>query len=205
MGAFVEQYPAVPAWRCALAFLESELGQHESARRRVHELTAGDCGAIPRDNLWLTAMTLLAGACARTGDHAPAVALERMLRPFSGLCVVVPTAAWLGPVDRLLGRLAAVQGRLDEALADLERAATACEQARSPAMLTLVRLDTAEALQARAHPGDEEAARASARAALSGAERMGMRSAVDEALRMLARTDDERFYTPVEDGPRAAT
>jgi DNA-binding SARP family transcriptional activator/tetratricopeptide (TPR) repeat protein len=205
MGALVEQYPAVPAWRCALAFLESELGELSSARLHLDELTAGDCEAIPRDNLWLTATTLLSCVCARTGAEEHAAALEQKLRPLSGLCVVIPTAAWLGPIDRMLGCLAAVQGRPDEALADLERAAAACEHARSPVMLTVVRLDIANTLHARGATGDAEAARASARAALTGAERMGMRAAVDEALRILALTSGGRFRVGVTGGQRAAT
>ena len=128
-------------------------------------------------------MTLLSAVCARTGAEEHAAALERKLRPLSGLCVVIPTAAWLGPIDRMLGCLAAVQGRPDEALADLERAAAAAAAA-SPhlVMLTVVRLDIAEHVARPGRYGAAEAARAT-RAPPSPPRSGGMRAAVDEALK----------------------
>jgi DNA-binding SARP family transcriptional activator/tetratricopeptide (TPR) repeat protein len=191
VSAFVEKYPALPAWRCAMAMLESEVGNLEHSRRLLDELAADGFESVPRDNLWLVAMALAAEACAATGAQEHAAALERKLAPLAGVFVVSPTAAWFGPIDRQLGLLAAVQGRRDEAVARLTRAAQLCEQARSTSLLTLVRRDHAEVLLDRGAEGDAEAARALARAALTGAEACGMRAAAARALAILASTDGD--------------
>jgi hypothetical protein len=58
-------------------------------------------------------------------------------------------------------------------------------------LLTLVRRDHAEVLLDRGAEGDAEAARALARAALTGAEACGMRAAAARALAILASTDGD--------------
>jgi DNA-binding SARP family transcriptional activator/tetratricopeptide (TPR) repeat protein len=193
ISAFVDQYPALPAWRCAMAMLESELGNLDRARELVDERAADRFEGIPHDNLWLVAMALAAEACAATGAREHAAVLERRLAPLAGVFVISPTAAWLGPLDRHLGLLAAVQGRRDDAVARFTRAAQLCEQVRSTSLLTLVRRDHAQVLLDRGAEGDAESARALARAALTGAEATGMAAAADRALAIIARTGDERL------------
>jgi tetratricopeptide (TPR) repeat protein len=185
VGAFVETYPRIAAWRCGMAFLESQLGRHDRARSLLDELAIDKFAHIPHDNLWLLSLTMLGDTCAvSAGGHA--AELERRLKPCAGVFVVSPTAAWLGPVDRTLGLLAAVQGRLDEAVTCLERATELCEPTRAASILTLVRLDHSETLLARGGRGDAERARALARAALSAAEAAGMRGATQRALAILS-------------------
>jgi DNA-binding SARP family transcriptional activator/tetratricopeptide (TPR) repeat protein len=190
VSAFVEQYPGMPAWRSALALLESELGNHEHSRRLLDELGADGFESIPHDNLWLVAMALAAGACAASGARDHAAMLERKLAPLAGVFVISPVAACFGPLDRLLGLLAAVQGRRDDAVARLTRAAQLCEQVRSTSLLTLVRCDHAQVLL---DGGDVEGARTLARAALTGAEATGMRAAAARALAILATAGHERL------------
>ncbi|HKH18371.1 MAG TPA: hypothetical protein VKA57_12670, partial [Solirubrobacteraceae bacterium] len=193
VSAFVEQYPALPAWRCALAMLESELGNLERARELLDGLAADGFEGVPHDNIWLVSMALAAEACAATGARAHAAVLDRRLAPLAGVFVISPTAAWLGPIDRQLGLLAAAQGRTDDAVAHLTRAAQLCEQVRSTSLLTLVRRDHAQVLLDRGGDGDTEEARALARAALTGAEATGMAAAAERALAILMRTGGERL------------
>jgi tetratricopeptide (TPR) repeat protein len=191
IASFVEQYPAVPAWRCALAITMCEEGRLDAARRLLDDVAREGFEAFPHDNLWLASIMMLAQVAAATGasEHAPA--LERMLEPLAGLSAVAPTTAWFGPVDRALAGLAAVQGRLDEALAYLTRAAAICEQARAPAVAALVQLDRADALIRRGEPTDVEEARKLARAALATAETTGMRHAVVRSIALLSRRSQE--------------
>ena len=188
VAAFIESYPGVPAWRCGMAFLQSQLGRHDQARSMIDELASDGFGQIRHDNLWLLSVSMLAETCAVSGaDHA--AELERLLKPCAGVFVVSPTAAWLGPVDRFLGLLAAAQGRLDEADACLIRAVELCESTRAASILALVRLDHAEMLLARNRDRDVERARALARAALSTGEAAGMRHATRRALSILSDSD----------------
>jgi tetratricopeptide (TPR) repeat protein len=186
LAMFVANYPRQPAWRCAFAFLQSQLGRHERAREVIDELAPDDFAAIPRDNIWFVGITMLAEACAVSGADRHAATFERLLSPYRGLCVVSPDAAWLGPVDRVLGLLAAAQGRYEDALEHLVRASECCERARAMSILTWARLDHAEVLLQRGHGADTEMARALARAALTTAESSGMSAAAARALAILA-------------------
>ena len=58
---FIELYPAIPAWRSALALLLVELGRPEEARAEFERIAGGHFSDIPRDANWLIAITLLAG------------------------------------------------------------------------------------------------------------------------------------------------
>jgi predicted ATPase/DNA-binding SARP family transcriptional activator len=187
LASFVEQYPAVPAWRCALAITLCEEGRHDRARALLDEVASEGFDSFPHDNLWLASMMMLAQTCAVTGAREHAPALARRLQPLAGLSAVAPTTAWFGPVDRALAGLAAVQERPDEALAYLARAAALCEQARSPAAAALVQLDRAEVLLLRDNAADAVEARKLARAALATAETTGMRYATVRALGLLSR------------------
>jgi DNA-binding SARP family transcriptional activator/tetratricopeptide (TPR) repeat protein len=204
IDSFVAQFPAVLAWRVASAKVRAVSGQRDAAHALVDELMADDCAVIPRDNLWLIAMAVLGDTCAdiEAREHAPA--LERVLAPCSGLSAILPTAAWLGPVDRVLARLVALQGRWDEALDYLTRAALLCERAKCPVPLVEVRLDKADVLLARGRPADVEPARAAARAALAGADTMGMRAAGARALDILERTDREHVDRARAEGSHAS-
>ena len=192
IAALVERYPAVPAWIAALAQIDCAAGRHAQARARLDALVAADLAAVPHDNLWLVAVTALGDVCADTGAREHAAALERALTPSAGLCAIIPTAAWLGPVDRVLGRLATLQGHWEEASGHLARASLVCGRASCPAALVEVRLDQADMLLRRGRPSDVDAARAAARAALGGAETIGMRAATGRAVAILARTEPRR-------------
>jgi DNA-binding SARP family transcriptional activator len=185
--AYVDAYPRQLAWRCALAFLNHELDQRDRAGQVIDDIFARGVAEIPHDNLWLVAIAMLGEACAGSGTARQAAEIEQTLARYAGVCVVSPSAGWLGPVDRVLGLLAAAQNRLDHAVARFGRAAELCEQAHSPSMLALARLDHAETLRSRNRRSDAKSARTLARAALTTAETTGMRRAARRALSILHR------------------
>jgi tetratricopeptide (TPR) repeat protein len=186
IAAFVESYPRQPAWRCAFALMQARLGRHERAREVIDGLSADDFSAIPRDNIWFVGVTMLGEACAISRADQHAATLERLIAPYAEVCVVSPDAAWLGPAGRVVGLLAATQGRYDDAIAHLTRASECCERVRATSILTWARLDQAEVLLRRGRSGDTEAAGALARAALTTAENAGMDTAAARALAILA-------------------
>ena len=108
---FIELYPAVPAWRCALAVMLLELGRDDEARAEFDAIAAAGFDALPRDAQWLIATTLLAEVCGRLGDAAHAAELYERLAPYAGRNVVVGRAATFnGSASRPLGMLATVLG-----------------------------------------------------------------------------------------------
>ena len=108
---FIPMYPAVPAWRCALAIMLLELGREDEARAEFEAIAAAGFDTLPRDAQWLIATTLLAEVCGRLGDAARAAELYELLAPYAGRNVVVGRAATCnGSASRLLGILAAALG-----------------------------------------------------------------------------------------------
>ena len=108
---FIELYPAVPAWRCALAVMLLELGRDDEARAEFDAIAAAGFDALPRDAQWLIATTLLAEVCGRLGAAAHAAELYERLAPYAGRNVVVGRAATFnGSASRPLGMLATVLG-----------------------------------------------------------------------------------------------
>ena len=84
---FIELYPAIPAWRGALALLLVELGRPDEARAEFEQAAQGGFAAFPRDANWLIAITLMAEVCgaladagARRGALQPARALRGQQR-----------------------------------------------------------------------------------------------------------------------------
>ncbi len=111
---FIELYPAIPAWRSALALLLVELGRPDEARAEFERIASGGFSAFPRDANWLIAVTLLAEVCAALGDAERAGELYALLAPYSGRNVVVGrNATNNGCASRLLGALAGVRHEWD--------------------------------------------------------------------------------------------
>ncbi|HEX4363059.1 MAG TPA: AAA family ATPase [Solirubrobacteraceae bacterium] len=165
--AYAAAAPAMPCWRAGLAAALADGGQVEEAGAELDRLAAGDFVALPRDNLWLAAMTLLCEAIAalERGDLADAV--HAQLAPFAGRNVVLPTVAFLGPVELWLGILARVGGRDAQALEQLGAARVRAR--RDGARTTLARIAVEEAV---VYVGDGgSAARRRAETLLDGAAR----------------------------------
>ena len=107
---FIELYPAIPAWRSALALLLVELGRPEEARAEFERTAEGGFAEFPRDANWLIAITLLAEVCGALGDGARAEELYGLLEPYAGRNVVVGrNATNNGSASRLLGILASAR------------------------------------------------------------------------------------------------
>lgn len=168
---FAENLPAMPAWRCALLAVHRDAGATDDLRLEYQRLAAEGFDALPRDNLWLVALSLLAEACAELRDPEGAAEIERLLEPYAERMVVVPGAAWLGPVSRALGLTALTRGDLDAAGAWIEQATTGATRLLARPLLGHLALDAARLAVAR---GDGETARARADEAARIAADLGM-------------------------------
>ena len=81
------------------------------------------------------------------------------LEAFRGDHVVGTGVSYCGPAELTLGLGALAQGRLDDAVSDLESAARRCDSAGAPAFFAEASHHLAAALVARGSPGDRDRAR----------------------------------------------
>jgi DNA-binding SARP family transcriptional activator/tetratricopeptide (TPR) repeat protein len=143
----VEENPARPAWRAALATLLCEEGRLDEAREEFSRLAAGDFDDIPKDLDWLIAIVLLSDVCADLDDSERAALLYAKLEPYADVNVVIGLAAvCLGSAASFLGRLAATMGRGEEARRHFEHALEANAALGAPACLSRTQVDYARAL-----------------------------------------------------------
>jgi hypothetical protein len=124
---FVSEGNELPIWRGALARGELAAGEAEAARREYDGLAAGGFGDVDADFVAPVTLAHLTELCVHFGTPEQASWLEARLAPYGGRLLVAPRATFcLGPVDGLLGQLAAIGGRTAEARALLERAERQC-------------------------------------------------------------------------------
>jgi DNA-binding SARP family transcriptional activator len=139
--------PARATWRAWLATLLAEVGREREARQEFEALAEAGFQAIPDDNDWMTAITLLADVAAVLGDAERARELYELLLPFRESIVVIGLApVCLGASARYLGRLALTFGDRDLAIEHLSRALEANQALRAAVQLAHSQLDYARAL-----------------------------------------------------------
>lgn len=112
------------------------------ARAALDRLAAKDFDELPRDAIWLAAMTYVADACGVLGRRPVAEkAYEHMLPYASRFAVDAIGAACYGSMSRPLGVLATVLGRLADAEAHFEEALTAHRACGATALVAQTLLD----------------------------------------------------------------
>ena len=110
------QSEADGVWRPALAVMLAEIGDVEPARRELAALVDAGLEAILRGGVGVGGLTFAADACALIEDAALAAPIYEQLVAFAGQNTVLGSAvACYGAADRLLGALATVMRRWDDA------------------------------------------------------------------------------------------
>jgi tetratricopeptide (TPR) repeat protein len=172
--AYAAGAPAMPVWRAGLAAALADDGRREEALLEFDRLAADDFAALPRDTLWLAAMTLLTEAVLALELPEQALALHAKLAPFAGRNAVLPTVAFLGSVELWLGILAGVAGRDAQALEHFAAART--RALRDGARTAVTRIAIEEAAVLLRDGGDAARARAQEllTSAAEGAEEMSL-------------------------------
>ncbi|HKP16936.1 MAG TPA: BTAD domain-containing putative transcriptional regulator [Gaiellaceae bacterium] len=167
-------YPARPVFRCALAHLHARLGRNDEARRELALLVADDVAAVPFDQEWLFALSLLAEAAAVLRDRASAAVLYRVLEPWGAFNAADIAEGFRGPVARYLGVLATALERWGEAASHFEAAVEANERMGTRPWLAYALEDYGRMLLARGEPGDVERARELIERAVAAYRELGM-------------------------------
>jgi DNA-binding SARP family transcriptional activator len=173
---FADFYPHMPAWRCALAWVHTELGHADEAREVLDGLAHAGFEDLPRDGLWLGTLASLAEVVTRLGDVPRAQALYDLLLPFADRCVVLLSFICEGAVARPLGMLATVMARYAEAAAHFEAALERNARIGSPLWVAYTQHEYARMLLLRGQPDDRRRAGELLDEALATAEELGLTS-----------------------------
>jgi class 3 adenylate cyclase len=179
-----EQFPGIPAWRGGLITLAARSGDSELAQRELERFAGDDFSAIPRDVNWTAGMSLLGEAIAMIGDTDRAQRAYDELLPYEGQVIVVARAVGCnGPIDRVLGLLAQLLGRTEDAERHLGNAVEIATRMGDRPGMALSGLALAELLLERDESNDRELAQEMLSTVLGTAREMGARWIVDRALR----------------------
>jgi tetratricopeptide (TPR) repeat protein len=154
----VVAFPARVAFRCALAHLEARLGREHEARQVLSELGADGLSALPFDQEWLWAMSLLAETAVLADDPESVAAIYDALAPWAGLNAADHPEGIRGSVAGYLGMLASITERWADAERHFEDALAANERMGVRTYLAHTQYDYACMLLGRAEPGDAERA-----------------------------------------------
>jgi tetratricopeptide (TPR) repeat protein len=147
------------AYVAADGVLSATVGDLDAAEEALARLNAIGLGNVPRSSTWLTAQLLAVQAAYLLGDADTAAAAAEQLRPYTKLPVMPSLAVvCLGSAEYGLGLAAVLTGELGDAVAHLQSALAADRLLGSRPMATLTEHALAEALTARAAPGDAESA-----------------------------------------------
>src|SRR5919201_617242 len=188
----VADWPARPAFRCALAHLDARLGRRPEAQRALDDLTRDDCSALPFDQEWLYGMSLLAETAALLGDTDSAAVLYRLLVPWAAFNAADWPEAIRGSVSRYLGILAATRRRWDEAGMHFEDAVEMNARMGARPWLAHTQHDYARMLLARGGPRDRDRAQEIIDEALASYRELGMQSYAARASALALRAQAPR-------------
>jgi tetratricopeptide (TPR) repeat protein len=187
--SFVESYPQIPAWRCALAYVYAELDRRADARRELDALASDDFTDLPRDWVWLVSIAFLSEVAAHLDDTHRAELLYELLLPYADRCVVVDAPFCQGSASRPLGLLAATLKSFDAAARHFEHALEFNARIKSPLWVAHTQHDYARTLLQRDHPGDRENALTLLGTALATADQLGLTALADRAQRLKPQAD----------------
>jgi hypothetical protein len=196
-----QRYPALPVWRCALAYLHAEAGQIDEARDVLRALGPFGVASLPRDGNWAAAVSLLVEVSDLLGDAGAARELYGHLLPLAGSVIVVAQGqACRGAVDHYLGLAALTARRLEEAQSHLATAERLHRRLRAGPLLGQTRLAQGRLWCVRDAPGDA----ARAHAALDEAADIGRSLGMASLLARITAVRDEGRQAPVVPAPGAA-
>jgi hypothetical protein len=117
----METSPARTAWRCSYIWWLAVTEREGEAREGFMQVAADDFAALPFDVNWCAGMGELASAAIVLGDPELAAPVYERLLPYESTALTSGRAIGsFGSTQRLLGELAALLGRPDEAAARLE-------------------------------------------------------------------------------------
>ena len=159
-----------------LAHVCAELGATQEARSILEQFAREDYTRLPRDAIWVGAISYLGEVATRLHDHTQAARLYDLLLPYADRNIVIGWASTCaGSAARLLGMLAALTDKRDQAARHFEQALAMNRAMGAEPWVVRTQLPYAELLLANDDDGDQEArGRALRDQGLATATRLGM-------------------------------
>jgi len=152
----VQEFPARPLFRCLLVQLCAEEGRPQEASELLEGIAADRFATVPLDTEWLYSLGALTEACGAIAATGPAGSLYALLAPYAKFNVYNYPEVSVGSAARLVGVLAGVLQRPDEAARYFEAALEA--NRRMSARPWLAHTHDQYARMLLAHGDDERAA-----------------------------------------------
>jgi class 3 adenylate cyclase/tetratricopeptide (TPR) repeat protein len=187
LNGVIDRFPELLSQRCWLAQLYCELDREPEARKEFERLAADDFERIPKDLMWLPAMSLLAQVCAFLRDAPRAGLLYTLLLPYADRVAVAGSAmVCYGTISRYLGLLATImaqagtpqtpttQRQFEDAATHFEQALAANARMGARALVAHTQYEYAGALLAAGQQDDERKALDLLGDAVSTAHELGM-------------------------------
>jgi tetratricopeptide (TPR) repeat protein len=188
-----------PFFRCALTEALLEVGDERAARAIYEELAIDGFSALPRDNEWLFALSLLSPVCAVLGDVEGAETLYRLQLPYADRHAYGHAEGQAGSVSRALGVLATVLGRLDDAERHYDHAVAMNQGMGARPWVAHTQHDYAKMLLGRDTPGDRERASELLREASATCDDLAMVALGSKVTELVASLGE-----PVHDEPKSS-
>lgn len=154
---YARQAPGMPVLGCVVASALADAGELTDARTALEHVARDGFATLPRDFLWLYAMTNLARTCAALADVDRARTLYDLLVPYADHVAVAQHGVLCdGAVARYLGLLATTLERWDDASRHFDAALTLNRRLGAWTFLTATQQEYAVVLlrrgeSARAH------------------------------------------------------
>jgi tetratricopeptide (TPR) repeat protein len=155
----IADFPGYRLVSCLSAYVDAATGNEPGAAAALERILRDHAAFLPKDLGWTFGMVFLAETALVLEAHDAAREIGAILRPYAGQFSTASGVFPGGPVDRVLGLLAADAGDLDQALADLDRAARASERTGARLWSTRIAVDRAAVLIRRASTEDPASAR----------------------------------------------
>jgi DNA-binding SARP family transcriptional activator len=172
-------FPARVAFRCAVALLDARVGRNNEARQALAELREDGFSALPFDQEWLWAMSLVAEATVVLGDLDGAAAVYGSLAPWAHLNAADHPEGMRGSVAGYLGMLASIMRRWTDAERHFEDSLAANERMGLRTCLAHTEYEYARMLVERAEPGDAKRAEAHLASAKALSDEIGLPALTD--------------------------
>jgi DNA-binding SARP family transcriptional activator/tetratricopeptide (TPR) repeat protein len=174
LDRFLDEYPGLLVYQCALAAVHSEAGRRPEARFAFDALAADDFATLPSQQEWFFAAGLLAEVCAYLEDCRRAAPLYDLLLPFADRNQLNYVEICCGSTSRYLGLLATTMSRWQDAEHHFQAAIEMDRRTGGWPWLAHSKADYGRMLLARGTPHDCEQARDLLRSARATYDQLGM-------------------------------
>ena len=159
LARYVDDYPELIVYRCALAALRCDIGHPDEARATMRAVAGEGLADLSARQEWFFAAGLLAEVCSHLDDRACAATLYELLLPYGNCNLLNWVEVCAGSASRQLGLLATTMSRWHDAEHHFTNAVEMDRRTGARPWLAHTHVDFARMLTARRGAGNQGQAR----------------------------------------------